>query len=97
MKFNDWFMYKHFNITIRGKVQGVWYRASAQQAAQHFGLVGFVKNMPDGGVYAEAEGSETALNDFVAWCHRGPELARVEAVDIAECAIQSFSDFEIRR
>ncbi|MCF8248007.1 MAG: acylphosphatase [Saprospiraceae bacterium] len=90
-------MLKHFNITIRGKVQGVWYRASAQQAGQRFGLVGFVKNLPDGGVYCEAEGSETALNDFVVWCRRGPELARVETVDTVESAILGFSGFEIRR
>jgi acylphosphatase len=97
MKLNDKFMNKHFNITIRGKVQGVWYRASAQQAALRFGLVGFVKNLPDGSVYCEAEGSETALNNFAAWCRRGPELARVEAVDIEEGAVQGFSSFNIQR
>ena len=90
-------MHKHFNITVRGKVQGVWYRASAQQAAQRFGLVGFVKNLPDDGVYCEAEGPETALNDFVTWCRRGPELAKVDEVEVAEGNVQGFFGFEIRR
>ncbi len=90
-------MNKHFKINIQGKVQGVWYRASAQQAAQRFGLGGFVKNLPDGGVYCEAEGPVAALQDFVKWCRRGPELARVDEVEVVEGPILGFSGFEIRR
>ena len=90
-------MQKHFNITIRGKVQGVWYRASAHQAAQRLGLVGFVKNLPDGGVYCEAEGAESVLLDFVKWCGRGPELAKVDEIQVTEATVRSFSGFEIRR
>ncbi|MDI1352734.1 MAG: acylphosphatase [bacterium] len=90
-------MNKHFKINIQGKVQGVWYRASAQQAAQRFGLVGFVKNLPDGGVYCEVEGPEAALLDFVKWCRRGPELAKVDEVEVAESSVQGFAGFEIRR
>ncbi len=90
-------MLKHFKITVRGKVQGVWYRASAQQAAQRLGLVGFVKNLSDGNVYCEAEGPEPALNDFVKWCRRGPELARVEEVEVEEGPLRSFASFEVRR
>ncbi|MBI1226327.1 MAG: acylphosphatase [Bacteroidetes bacterium] len=90
-------MHKHFNITISGKVQGVWYRASAQQAAQRFGLVGFVKNLPNGNVYCEAEGQESALQDFVKWCYCGPELAKVAEVKITEAPVQGFIGFEIRK
>ena len=90
-------MQKHFNITIQGKVQGVWYRASAQLAARQLGLVGFVKNLPDGSVYAAAEGTENALLDFVAWCHRGPELAKVADVQVTEGPVQGFADFGIQR
>ena len=90
-------MKKHFNITIRGKVQGVWYRGSARQQAQALGLAGYVENRPDGSVYAEAEGEESDLDAFLQWCRRGPELARVDAVDIAEAPCQGFTHFEIRR
>ena len=90
-------MVKHFNITIRGKVQGVWYQGSAQQQARQLGLTGFVLNLPGGGVYAEAEGPEAVLLDFVKWCRRGPELARVEDVQVAEGPVQGFADFGIRR
>lgn len=90
-------MKKHFNITIRGKVQGVWYRGSALQQARALGLAGYVENRPDGSVYAEAEGEGSDLDAFLQWCRRGPELARVDAVDIAEAAWQGFTQFEIRR
>jgi acylphosphatase len=90
-------MNKHFNITIRGKVQGVWYRAAAQEAAQRLGLTGFVRNLPDGGVYAEAEGTEAVLKDFVNWCCRGPQLARVDEVQVEEAPLQGFDSFEVRR
>lgn len=90
-------MHKHFNITIRGKVQGVWFRASAQQAARQLGLVGFAQNLPDGSVYAEAEGTEAALLAFLDWCRRGPDLARVDEVLMSEGLVQGFPDFGIRR
>lgn len=90
-------MQKHFNITIQGKVQGVWYRASAQAAARQLGLVGFVKNLPDGQVYAEAEGPESDLQEFVKWCQRGPELAKVELVQVTEGNVQGFADFGVQR
>ena len=90
-------MNKHFNITIQGVVQGVWFRASAQQKAQELGLTGFVQNLPDGRVYAEAEGREADLLEFVKWCRRGPELARVDEVLVSEGTVQSFPGFAIRR
>ncbi len=88
---------KHFNILITGQVQGVWYRASAQRKASELGLRGFVKNMPNGSVYAEAEGPAESLQAFVNWCHRGPELARVEKVEAREGPLQHFEGFEVRR
>lgn len=90
-------MKKHLNIAIRGKVQGVWYRGSARQQAQGLSLSGYVENRPDGSVYAEVEGEEENLNAFLAWCRRGPELARVDSLDIAEGPCQGFTCFEIRR
>lgn len=90
-------MLKHFKIRIQGKVQGVWYRASAQAEAQRLGLAGFARNMPDGSVYCEAEGPESSLQEFVKWCRRGPELAKVERVEVEEGALQGFADFGIRK
>lgn len=88
---------KHHKLRIRGKVQGVWYRASARNKAVELGLRGFVRNEPDGSVYAEAEGEESALQSFRRWCEEGPERARVERVDVEEGDPQGFTAFEIRR
>jgi len=49
-------MKKHVNITVKGRVQGVGFRYSAMEAAEELGIKGFVRNMPDGSVYIEAEG-----------------------------------------
>lgn len=88
---------KHINILVAGKVQGVWYRGSARQKASQLGLAGFVCNLPDGRVYGEAEGSESALAAFVAWCWQGPELAQVENVTTAAGEWQGFEEFTVRR
>ncbi len=90
-------MLKRYKLTIRGRVQGVWYRGSAQRKARELGIKGLVKNMPDGSVYVEAEGEEEALHGFVVWCNQGPELASVESVDVEEAPALGSSDFEVLR
>ena len=87
---------KRYKLRIKGKVQGVWYRASARRKAGELGLRGFVRNEPDGSVYAEAEGEEAALQAFARWCREGPEMARVEQVEVEEGGLQGFEAFEIQ-
>ncbi len=87
----------HINLQITGKVQGVFYRDSTRRKANELGVTGFVRNQPDGSVYAEAEGTQEALDALVAWCHEGPEQAVVTAVDVTEGAMVGFEEFEIRR
>jgi acylphosphatase len=89
-------MNKHFNITVRGKVQGVFYRVSAKKVADIMGLNGFVRNEPSGDVYAEVEGEEELLIKFVHWCHNGPDKAVVESVSVTDGALKGFSSFEIK-
>ncbi|MCO6493971.1 MAG: acylphosphatase [Phaeodactylibacter sp.] len=88
---------KRYNLRIRGQVQGVWYRVSARRKAVELGLRGFVRNEPDGSVYAEAEGEEPLLQAFVQWCKEGPEMARVEQVDVEEAPPMGFETFDIQR
>ena len=71
---------QHYKITVTGKVQGVWFRDTARREATRLGLAGFARNEPDGSVYIEVEGPEQALQQFLAWCHEGPQEARVESV-----------------
>jgi acylphosphatase len=67
---------------VRGRVQGVWFRASTAERAAALGLRGRAENLPDGSVLVHAAGAAAAVEALVAWLHRGPPLARVDAVDI---------------
>lgn len=68
-------------LRIRGRVQGVWYRASARERAQQLGVTGWVTNRPDGSVELCAEGPRPKLERLLAWCHQGPPAADVNLVD----------------
>ena len=83
-------------ITITGRVQGVAYRASAQDEGLRLGLVGLVRNRADGSVEAVVEGSRQAALEFVRWCRRGPPAARVLDVQVAWSEpTGEYRDFEI--
>lgn len=69
-------------LTIKGRVQGVWYRASTHQQASDLGLVGWVRNMPDGSVEVFAQGSPDQVEALIRWCKGGPPLARVDRVAV---------------
>ena len=86
---------KHLNITIRGKVQGVSFRVTTKAVANQLGITGFIKNQIDGSVYAEAEGEDFELDNFVDWCHEGPEGAQVEKVEVTQGELQNYRNFEI--
>lgn len=86
---------QHYNITISGRVQGVFFRTSAREQAAWLGINGFVQNRADGAVYIEAEGEEEAVKKLIAWCSRGPTHARVTDLKVVEGALQGFSDFTI--
>ncbi|MBN8652208.1 MAG: acylphosphatase [Cytophagales bacterium] len=90
-------MFYHLNITITGKVQGVYFRASTKQKADALSVKGFVCNQPNGSVYIEAEAAPEVLEKFLAWCHQGPERAQVINVETALSALQNFEGFEVRR
>ena len=63
----------------------------------NWGLLGFVCNRLDGSVYVEVEGPEGKLLELVGWCRNGPELAKVEKVEVSEGELKNFKTFEIRR
>lgn len=85
-------------LRIQGKVQGVFYRASAAREAEALGLLGWVRNTNDGAVEAVAEGPRPQVEAFVAWCRQGPAGARVDDV-VANWspARAEFSEFSVRR
>jgi len=81
---------------VRGRVQGVYFRASALREARRLGLTGWVANRPDGAVELVAEGEEDQVKDLLAWTQHGPSTARVEKVDTRwRSYTGEFSDFKI--
>ncbi|POY39266.1 acylphosphatase [Solitalea longa] len=88
---------KHLSITVKGKVQGVYFRASAKDVAVSLGLKGFVENQKDGSVYIEAEGLTEKLYQLVEWCKKGPARAIVDKVHILEGELKDFKTFEVRK
>ena len=69
---------------VSGKVQGVWFRASARDQAVALGLRGFARNLPDGRVEVLAAGDAEALEQLAQWLRLGPPLARVDLLERIE-------------
>ncbi|MGM0652656.1 MAG: acylphosphatase [Bacillota bacterium] len=72
---------KRLHLKIYGRVQGVYFRSSAQDQAGALGLSGWIKNMPDGTVETVIEGGEEQLQEYKEWCKIGPPAARVEKIE----------------
>jgi acylphosphatase len=72
------------HVVIRGRVQGVGYRAFVQDQALRLELDGWVRNRRDGSVEAVFAGSAEAMAAALEACHRGPPGARVDAVEAEE-------------
>src|SRR5262245_63393223 len=75
---------RRVRVTVSGRVQGVFYRASCARLARDRGLAGSVRNRPDGRVEAVFEGPDGSVDEMVDWCRRGPDLARVDEVEMAD-------------
>ena len=84
-----------YKILIKGRVQGVGFRWSAAREATSLGITGYVKNLGDGSVYIEAEGSEGQLDRFVEWCRKGPGIGFVQDVDVTFFPPVDYSGFRI--
>jgi acylphosphatase len=86
---------QRYALTVTGKVQGVFFRHTARQVATGLGLAGFARNQPDGSVYIEIEGDESALQQFLAWCQTGPTHAQVATVNYTQQESANHSGFQI--
>jgi len=75
----DW---ARVHLYISGKVQGVFYRASAQRVASGWGLSGWVRNLADGRVELVAEGDRPQVEALIVWCREGPPDAQVKKVEV---------------
>ncbi len=87
---------KQIQLRARGRVQGVFFRASTQREAKRLGLTGWVRNCNDSSVEMVAEGEETGIKDLIAWAQSGPSAARVDRVDVRwKSFVGDYFDFRI--
>ncbi len=77
---------------VKGRVQGVFFRASTRDQAQRLGLRGYVRNLPGGDVEVVAWGEREDLHKLAAWLWKGPPSARV--TDVASEPLQGHDEFE---
>lgn len=89
-------MTKRLSIRVNGLVQGVFFRHTAKQTASSLNLSGFARNEADGSVQLEVQGEESALQNFVAWCHVGSSTSQVESVETQEIDVVSEKGFSIK-
>ncbi len=89
--------YARLRLIVRGRVQGVFFRAAAADEAQGLGIRGWARNLPDGSVEIVAEGKRSSLKIFAAWAHLGPPAARVTEVEEQWSEFRNeFHGFKIR-
>lgn len=85
------------HLLIKGKVQGVFFRATARDVAQQLGIAGWIRNTEEGHVEALVSGTDYQVNDFISWCWQGPPGAVVTAVEVADAAPEEMIGFTILR
>ncbi|MCG8421743.1 MAG: acylphosphatase [Proteobacteria bacterium] len=84
-------------LQVKGRVQGVYYRASTLEQARSLRLAGWVRNTASGDVEIEAEGPSDAVAELIAWCRQGPPHARVRDVAVEFIPARGdLGEFEIR-
>ena len=83
-------------VRVRGRVQGVFFRAEARARAESLGLAGWIRNLPDGRVEAVFEGEDERVESMVEWCRRGPAGAEVDAVEVEREESVGETGFRVR-
>jgi acylphosphatase len=82
-------------VTVRGRVQGVFFRDTTRRMAESRGVSGWIRNNPDGSVEATFEGSDDAVEAMVGFAREGPRGAVVEGVEIAEEEPEGLTGFRV--
>lgn len=84
-------------INIKGRVQGVFFRAETKKTAEKLGIKGYVRNLADGSVEALFQADIESVKQMVKWCHKGAAAAKVEQVlEMETQFLPDVESFEIR-
>jgi acylphosphatase len=83
------------HVRVAGRVQGVFYRAYTKSQAQELGIVGWVRNVPGGGVEAVLEGERQKVGELLGLMKTGPAGAMVSGLEISELKCKGYEEFKI--
>ena len=85
------------HVLVHGTVQGVGFRYHCAYTAQELGVVGQVRNLPDGDVEVMAQGESDAVSRLISWLRRGPRWASVRTITVTDLRAGCLEDrrFEI--
>lgn len=86
-----------YRISVRGKVQGVFFRKYTQEKAIELGLTGTVENLADGSVLIVTEGDLDKLEQLVVWCEEGSPASKVVSVNYEVIKSHGYDGFMIKR
>jgi len=85
-------------MIVKGKVQGVFFRANTQKKATLLGLKGYVRNLENGDVQVIASGADEKIDILLDWINRSPEGAEVHDIELKTFDIdKEFKKFSIRK
>jgi len=82
---------------VKGRVQGVFFRAGTRQKALHYGVRGWVRNTLEGHVEVLICGEPDAIDSMRQWLAEGPPTARVDSLELARCPDPGLGGFEISK
>ena len=83
------------DLTVHGRVQGVFFRAFVEDAAERAGVAGRAENLSDGTVAVHLEGEPDAVAQVERACGRGPDGARVDRVEARDAEVEGLSGFDV--
>ena len=87
---------KRVRVVVHGDVQGVGFRAATLYEARQLGVAGWVRNLRDGSVEAEIEGTAEQIDEVLAWMAQGPPGARVDSATVTDAAPTGEPGFDVR-
>lgn len=88
---------RRVHVIVRGMVQGVGYRYTLRMVAAEAGASGWTRNLRDGTVECEVEGTTMQVDEVLAWMAEGPPGSHVEGASVTEMDPLGTSGFEVRR
>jgi acylphosphatase len=86
---------KRVHVLVHGMVQGVGYRYTMRMVARETGVTGWVRNLPDGSVEAEVEGSQEQIDEVLAWMTQGPPGAQVDTAMVTDADPTGSEGFDV--